>query len=611
MEAIPPSYFDAIVMLTGAVIAAPLFKRIGLGTVLGYLAIGIIIAPILRYFDDPEEVLHFAELGVVMLLFIIGLELRPSRLWSMRYDIFGMGTLQIITCGLALSLLIGLFVSSPNQALVAGFGLALSSTAFAVQMMEDSGDINTLHGRKALAILLAQDMAIVPLLAVLPLLARGGDAEPGLAQFLVGLGAIAVLILAGRYLLNPVLRLIAKAGAREAMIAAALLLVFGSAMLMYSVGLSMALGAFLAGVLLAESSYRHEIEANIEPFRGILLGLFFIAIGMSLQLNTILSYWYVILIFVPATMAIKAVLIYIAARLFRTSHTASVRTAALLTQHGEFAFVLFSAALSLGIVNQQFTSFMIAVVILSMALTPVSLRIGEKLLAKKDVEEIEEDFEGAGSSILMIGFSRMGQVTAQTLLAAGCDMTIIDNDPERIRSASQFGFRIYFGDGRRPDVLRYAGIEQSDIIAVCTAKPDVTTRIVEVIQREFPQKRLYVRTYDREHTLLMMDRNVEYQLRETFESALELGRNILSGVGLSYEEAGDIIEDIRRRDYERLLVQRSEGIHAGSHMVYVKPVRPEPLIEPKRESEALDDRSREIMEEDAAEKEDSQEKSEV
>lgn len=601
MEAIPPSYFDAIIMLAGAVIVAPLFKRVGLGTVLGYLATGILIAPVLHYFDDPEEVLHFAELGVVMLLFIIGLELRPSRLWSMRYDIFGMGVLQIIICGFAISLLVGLFLGSPNQALVAGFGLALSSTAFAVQMLEDSGDINTLHGRKALGILLAQDMAIVPLLALLPLLARGGETEPGLSQFMAGLAAIAVLILVGRYLLNPVMRLIAKAGAREVMIAAALLLVFGSAMLMYAVGLSMALGAFLAGVLLAESSYRHEIHANIEPFRGLLLGLFFIAIGMSLELDIILSYWYVIAAFVAATMAIKAVLIYIAARLFRTSHTTSIRTAAVLTQHGEFAFVLFSAALSLGIVDQQFTSFMIAVVILSMALTPISLRLGEKLIAHKEVEEIEEDFEGAGSSILMIGFSRMGQVTAQTLLAAGCDMTIIDNDPERIRSASEFGFKIYFGDGKRPDVLRYAGIEQSDIVAICTAKPDVTTRIVEVIQREFPQKRLYVRTYDREHTLLMMDRNVEFQLRETFESALELGRNMLEGLGLTYEEANDIVDDIRKRDYERLLVQRSEGIQAGSHMVYVTPVKPEPLIEPKRESEALDERSREIMEEMVAE----------
>jgi len=226
-------------MLAGAVIAAPLFKRIGLGTVLGYLATGIIIAPFLRYFRDPEQVLHFAELGVVMLLFIIGLELRPSRLWSMRYDIFGMGVLQIVICGFALSLLVGLFIGSANQALVAGFGLALSSTAFAVQMLEDTGEINTLHGRKALAILLAQDMAIVPLLALLPLLARGGETEPGLAQFLIGLAAIAFLILAGRYLLNPILRVIAKAGAREAMIAAALLLVFGSAMLMYAVGLSM------------------------------------------------------------------------------------------------------------------------------------------------------------------------------------------------------------------------------------------------------------------------------------------------------------------------------------------------------------------------------------
>jgi monovalent cation:H+ antiporter-2, CPA2 family len=579
VTAIPQIYLDAIVLLTGAVVVAPVFKRIGLGTVLGYLGAGIIIGPILGYIRETEDILHFAELGVVMLLFIIGLELRPARLWKMRYDIFGMGFLQVVTCGLALTLLGALVLESTRMAVVAGFGLALSSTAFAMQLLEEDGDINTLHGRKALAILLFQDMAIVPLLALIPLLSRNGEAGVGLGAFITGLGAIVALIVAGRYFINPVFRLIALAGAREVMIAAALLLVFGSAMLMQAVGLSMALGAFLAGVLLADSAYRHDIEANIEPFRGILLGLFFIAIGMSLELSVILDYWYLILIVVPTTMVVKSVLIYIAARLFQTPHVSSIRTAAVLTQHGEFAFVLFSAAFALGIVGREFSSFMIAVVILSMALTPLSVRLGERLSTRTDSEKIEEDFDGAGSRVLMIGFSRMGQVASQTLLAAGCDMTIIDNDPDRIRSATEFGFRIYFGDGKRADVLRSAGIEKSDMVAVLTAKPEITNRIVDLIQREWPDKRLYVRTYDRGHTLDMMDKNVDFQIRETFESSLVFGGKMLEGLGLSHDEAQDIVDDIRRRDYERLAIQRSEGIHAGRDMLHFHPVRPQPLIE--------------------------------
>ncbi|MEM7463660.1 MAG: monovalent cation:proton antiporter-2 (CPA2) family protein [Pseudomonadota bacterium] len=596
MTAIPPLYVDAMILLTGAVAAAPIFKRIGLGTVLGYVSAGVLIGPIFGFIGDADAILHFAELGVVMLLFLIGLELKPARLWTLRYDIFGMGALQVISCGIALSFLISLALDSFEMALIAGFGLALSSTAFAMQFLEDKGETNTVHGRKALAILLFQDIAIVPLLALLPLLSHRGDTGLGWTEFFSGIAAIALLILVGRYLLNPILRQIAKAGAREVMIAAALLLVFSAAMLMQAAGLSMALGAFIAGVLLAESSFRHEIEANIEPFRGLLLGLFFLAIGMSLNLGAIASYWYIILVFVPASMVVKAGLIYVSARLFGTGNAPAVRTAAVLTQHGEFAFVLFSAALSLGLVDREFTSFMIAAVILSMALTPLSVMLGERLISGAAPEELEEDFEGAGSPILMIGFSRMGQVTAQTLLAAGCEMTIIENDPDRIRSASDFGFRIYFGDGTRSEVLRAAGIEKANMVAILTARPDVTNRIVDLIQREWPDKRLYVRTYDRTHALEMMDKEVDYQLRETVESSLIFGGKMLEGLGLSVDAANDIVEDIRYLDHERLLVQRSEGMQAGSHMLHTQPVKPEPLIEPKTEGEGLDEVSREIVE---------------
>lgn len=579
--ALPSFYTDAVVLLGGTVIAAPLFKRFGLATVLGYLAAGVIIGPVTRLMGDAEEVLHVSELGVVMLLFVIGLELKPSRLWEMRFDIFGMGATQVVLTGLVLTALGALLLDGPGQYVVAGFGFALSSTAFVMQMLEASGDTNRAFGRKAFSILLFQDLAIVPLLALLPLLAGGSGAGMGWTGAAAGVAAIAVVVLAGRYLINPLFHLIASTGAREAMIAAALLIVVGSATLMATAGLSMALGAFLAGVLLADSNYRHELEADIEPFRGLFLAVFFIAIGMSLDIGAVIDQWVLIAIIVPVSMLAKALVIYFAARAFSTPHDDSIRTAALLTQHGEFAFVLISSALALGIVDTQFASMMIAIVIVSMALTPLSVRIGEMLVPREKAETMEEDFEGAGGTVLMVGFSRLGQVASQTLLASGVDVTIIDNSPDRIRTAARFGFRIYFGDGSRPDVLRAAGIEKAAIVAVCTAKPEVTSHVVDVVKSMFPGKPLYVRAYDRAHALDLMAKDVDFQIRETFESALVFGGKMLEGLGRSPEEVRDVVEDTRRRDIARLNMQFSDGIQAGRHMMHTKPVQPEPLVAPK------------------------------
>jgi CPA2 family monovalent cation:H+ antiporter-2 len=344
--AAPGFYVEAVTLLGGAVVAAPLFKRIGLGTVLGYLAAGIMIGPIGRMITEGEEILRVAELGVVFLLFIIGLELKPARLWSLRSDIFGLGLTQVALTGAVLSALAYYLAGFGfNAAIAIGFGLALSSTAFALQALEERGEINRRHGRKSFAILLFQDMAIVPLLALLPFLApfAADDGGNPAYDFLIAIVAVAALVFAGRFLLNPMFQVIAKAGAREAMIAAALLVVIGSALLMDFAGLSMAMGAFIAGVMLAESSYRHELEADIEPFRGLLLGLFFMAIGMSLQLSVILDNWLTILLAVPVLMIVKAAIIYVLCRLFGTEHDVSVRTALILPQGGEFGFVLFSS----------------------------------------------------------------------------------------------------------------------------------------------------------------------------------------------------------------------------------------------------------------------------
>ncbi len=591
-------YTQAVILLGSAVVAAPLFKKIGLGTVLGYLFAGIVIGPIFGLIGNAEDILHFAELGIVFLLFIVGLEVKPSRLWSMRHDILGLGTLQVVSCGLVLTLLIAFTVDNANVALVAGFGLALSSTAFALQMLENSGNVNTRYGRRTFSILLFQDLAIIPLLAILPLLTTSAEVGPGWPAFFIAVLAILLVIVAGRYLLNPFLGIIARTGAKEAMIAAALLVVFGSAMAMHTVGLSMALGSFLAGVLLAESSYRLELEANIEPFRGILLGLFFVAVGLSLDLQVVAEYWYIILVSAPILMAMKAMLIYICCRLFGSTHPESVKIAAVLPQAGEFGFVLFAAATSIGLLDQTTSSFLIALVVISMALTPVSMRLGELLLDRLKIEELEEDFEGAGSPVLMVGFSRMGQIASQTLLAAGTDVTIIDNNPNMIRQASRFGFRIYFGDGTRKDVLLAAGIEQAKLVAICTHSPAITNRIVDLIASEFPGKPIYVRAYDRAHTLELKKREVTYHIRETFESALVFGAEMLSGLGLSEDEAGKIVEDVRRLDQERLEVQFNEGIHAGIDIMHTRPIVPEPLVEPQHPAEALDEKSRELVEED-------------
>lgn len=590
--ATPGFYSEAIILLGGAVVAAPLFKRLGLGTVLGYLAAGVVIGPLLGLFADAEAVFQVAEFGVVLLLFVIGLELKPSRLWSMRRSIFGLGAAQVVLTGLVLcALAMVLTPFSLSASLVIGFGLALSSTAFALQILEERGEMSRRHGQKSFAILLFQDLAIVPLLAIIPLLAPGG-ADAGnmnALNFALAIGAVAVLIAAGRYLLNPLFRIIGNTGAREAMIATALFVVLASAMLMQVAGLSMAMGAFIAGVMLAESSYRHELEADIEPFRGLLLGLFFMAIGMSLDLGVLLREWLVILIAVPLVMAIKAAIIYGLCRAFATPHDVSVRTALVLPQGGEFGFVMFSSAVAFGIFDGQTSSILIAIVTLSMALTPISVALGPLLYGDDKPEQMDEDFAGAdrGADVLMVGFSRFGQVASQILLSGGSDVTIIDHSADRVRAAQRFGFRIYFGDGTRKDVLEAAGIKRAKIVAVCTQKKDVTDQIVALIQREYPEARLFVRAYDRAHTLELRAGNVEYELRETFESGLVFGARTLQALGVSADAASEIRDDVRKRDEERLRIQAVEGIYAGGHMLHTEPVTPEPLTKPTREAKVI------------------------
>ncbi|MBP1883130.1 monovalent cation:proton antiporter-2 (CPA2) family protein [Sinorhizobium mexicanum] len=581
-------YTQALMLLGGAVLAAPIFKRLGLGTILGYLAAGILIGPVAQRITEGEEILHVSELGVVFLLFVIGLELKPSRLWQMRRDIFGLGAAQVVLTGLALSFLIAFAgLLEWRGSIIAGFGLALSSTAFAMQILEESNDTNTRYGQRAFSILLLQDLAIVPLLALIPLMAAQApeDATTPFQDFAIAVSAVAVLFFAGRYLLNPLFQVIARTGARDVMIAAALLVVMGAATLMQLAGLSMAMGAFLAGVLLAESSYRHELEADIEPFRGILQALFFMAVGLSLELDVIVENYLLIIVAVPLLMLVKSLVLYWLCRITGSRHNDALRIGLLLPQGGEFGFVLFTAAAAASVFSQGTSSLLVAIVTLSMALTPVAAMLSKRLMHEQEemADEIEEDFEGAGADVLMIGFSRFGQIAAQILLAGGRDVTIIDHSAARVRQAATFGFRIYFGDGTRLDVLRAAGIERAKLVAVCTQKKETTDRIISLVQAEYPNARIFARSYDRLHTLELRALGVDYELRETFESGLLFGRKTLEALGVGNEDAIAIMDDIRRRDEARLVLQEAEGITAGRDMLHSRPVRPEPLVKPKRE----------------------------
>lgn len=587
MEQTVPLFLEILLILGGGILAGTLFKRIGLGTVLGYLFAGIVLGPLLRIVESGQnEILHIGELGVVFLLFIIGLELKPSRLWSLRRQIFGLGLAQVLLTGAALTGALSFLPLGWGASAVIGFGFALSSTAFALQLLEEAGELNTRFGQTSFSVLLFQDLAIVPLLAALPLLAPGGGDGAGidLKEVALSFAALGALVLSGRYLINPLFRILANSGAREVMIGAALFVVLASALLMALAGFSMAMGAFIAGVLLAESNYRHELEANIDPFRGLLLGLFFIAVGLSLDVGVIADNWWIILLAAPALMLVKAAVLYPLCLLFGESRQTALRTALILPQGGEFAFVLFSAASSAAIFDGQIGSLLVSVVTLSMALTPLTAYLGRRLTGEdEELEELEEDFAGAGAGILMIGFSRFGQMAAQVLLSSGHDMTILDSSAERIKSAGRFGFRIYFGSGLRRDVLAAAGIRQAKVVLVCTNKPEITNGIVDLIRSEFPETRLYVRSYDRNHSLGLRERGVAFELRETLESALRFGGETLRELGLESERITEIVDDVRRRDAERLALQQARGAGVGGGSVLAPSrVSPEPLTRPRR-----------------------------
>ncbi len=599
----------AVGLLAVAVAAVPLFKRFKLGAVLGYLAAGLIIGPFgIGMIEDAEAVLHVAELGVVMFLFIIGLEMRPARLWSLRNDIFGVGAAQVIVCATLLTAAVAAFGLPWYVALIIGSGFALSSTAIVMQILEERNENNETDGQGVISILLFEDLAIVPLLAMVAVLAgiygtTIEDPQPIWMTVGLALAAVAAVYVIGKWALNPVFRILARYGGREVMTAGALLVVLGSAWAMDIGGLSMAMGAFLAGVLLSESSFRNQLEADVEPFRGILLGLFFLSVGMSLDLGVVIQDWRIVLAAVFASMAAKMIGVYAVARIMKAPHDEALKRAALMGEGGEFGFVLYGAALAAGLFDARTAAIASAVVIVSMAVTPLRVMIADRLRSRQAVSmEGVEEARNLKERVLIIGFGRFAQVVSQPLLARDVDVSIIDHDVEMIQAAGNFGFKVYFGDGSRLDVLRASGAAKAETILVCVDKPEVADRIVELVKAEFPLTKLFVRAYDRGHSLRLIEAGVEYHIRETFESALKFGEQVLIDLGFNGEDVAETIEDVRRRDAERLILQTTGGITAGRGLMRGNAVTPtpEPYVRPKRESRALNEEAAEALGEEAA-----------
>jgi len=569
------------VLMGAAVIAVPLFRRLGLGSVLGYFAAGILVGPsLLGLFTDAESILHISELGVVMFLFVIGLELRPSKLWAMRGQIFGLGLAQVGAAigALALTAYLAFGLSGP-AAFVAGAGFVLSSTAVIMVALQDRGEIASSEGQKSVAILLFEDLMIVPLLAIVAFLSPLSHGQSGWVDILRSLAALLVLLAVSRFALDTFFALLARSRTREVLTAGALLVVLCAALLMEYAGLSMAMGAFLAGVMLSKSSYRHQIESDIEPFRGLLMGLFFLAVGMSLDLSIVAAEWPLLLMLLASFMAVKGVVVYGVARAFGAPGQDAARRTSMFLQGGEFAFVLYAAALSLGVFDARENALFATVVILSMACSPLVVMLADRGLRREKSMDGVKPAKDLKGRILVIGFGRFGQIASQVLLSSGIKLSVIDRDPDRIREAQRFGYQLFYGDGTRMDTLRHSGAAEVEAIMVCVDDPAAALQIVTLAQREFPQARLLVRSFDRRHAIELIRAGVDYQIRETAESAYLMGAEGMRALGYSEADVIDAADEIRQRDAERLSEQVQGGLKSGGDRLQLSVV-PEPLRKP-------------------------------
>ena len=573
---------DVVILLGFALVFVLLFRRLGLGASLGYLVAGALVGPqLLGLVSGGETILEIAEIGIVLLLFLVGLELNPTRLWRMRHDIFGFGLLQVVLCGIAASALVWVATTSTLAAALAlGLPLALSSTAQVLPMLQSAGRLRTPFGERAFSILLFQDLSIVPLVTIIAAMSRnpadlGGP--PGWLLALYTVGAVVGLVLSGRFLLRPLFRLIGNLGEREMFVFAALFTVIASAAVMEWLGLSTALGAFVAGVMLADSPYRHELEADVEPFRSILLGLFFLAVGMMLDLSAIAERPLFVVAMALGLIAIKTLVIMGLALAFRMAWRPALALGVLLSQGGEFGFVLFAQAQQAFLVAPEAASLFGAIITLSMATTPFLMMATQGMRSAPVSKEVRGGPVADGSNAIIVGYGRFGQTVAQMLNAQGIAVTLVDNDIEMIDVAGSFGAKVYYGDGTRLDLLRQAGAADAELILFCLDGDQLEPEFLEGVHEAFPRASIFVRAYDRRALLKLRHAPVAGTVRELLDSAVRMARMAMERVGVDAEEINRTEDLYRARDHERLKAQLESGdLRAKIDRIITEP---EPPIE--------------------------------
>lgn len=550
---------DVAIFLAAAVIAVPLARRLGLGAILGYLAAGAIIGPhALGLIGDVAETFHFGEFGVVLLLFVIGLELQPSRLWTMRQNVFGLGLMQLFITGGALALIARFFGLPPAAAAVVGLTLSLSSTAFALQTLAEKNQLTTRHGRAAFSVLLLQDVAVIPLLALVPLLAPGAQGPLNSAGATAALGTIGILVgtaLAGRYVLRYALRVVAGIRVQEVFTALALLTVVAAALLMDRLGLSAALGAFLAGVLLADSEYRHALQADLEPFKGLLLGLFFIAVGMSLDLAVVAAEPVGIAVMVIGLIFIKGTILFALGRVNGLAVPSARAFAVAIAQGGEFAFVVISVAVEAALVDRPFADRLVVVVGLSLAATPLLFAINgwlERREAQKAKEGLYDQPPPDDGQVIIAGFGRFGQIVARILRARRIPFTALEINAEQVSFVRNYGAQVYYGDASRLELLLAAHAEQAVAFVLAIDDVEASVRTAEVVRRNFPHLKIYARARNRTHAYQLMELGISVVWRETFLTSLDLARELLIGLGLPDYRAARTVEIFKEHDERRL-----------------------------------------------------------
>ena len=554
---------EITILLLAAALAAPFGKISRIGSVLAFVGAGVLIGPWgLGLIRESENILHFAEIGVVFLLFIIGLELQPKRLWALRKLIFGAGTLQLAVTGMLIFVTL-LYVLDFNwqPALVIAYGLGLSSTAFALRLLADNHELASGQGKLAFGVLLFQDLAVIPLLAIIPMLAvvdPGIDVNAGPPLWFTVL-VFVVFVLGGHFFLIPFLRLVAWTRVHEAFTATALLLVIGSALIMEEIGLSMGLGAFLAGVLVADSEYRHQLEADIDPFKGLLLGLFFMAVGMSTNVGILADEFIKVILAVVGLLAVKGLLLFFLGRIFQLNNVNAARFAAYLCQGGEFGFVAFTLASGAGILAEDSKDILIVIVTLSMAMTPVALKLVSTLfkggaLEPGELAELSLTEEEC-NQIIIAGYGRFGQILGRVLNAQGMRYTAIDINPEQVKLVREYGNKVYYGDVTKHALLETAGVGQAGIFALCIDDVEASIHIVKLLKSHYPSLKIFARARNRHHELQLRDLQVDYVIRETLLSGLEFTREVLKGMGVEPERAGHIVTAFQLQD-ARLLQQQ-------------------------------------------------------